>query len=151
MVTVFIIVLSGIFTALTAAFYIYSLKKKYSDPDKWIKIDKIAAMVVDLLAVLLSLASAHALNLRSKKIGFRLFSGFHVVGATLDVLYFSFMVRKGGFASICGDDNTDCKGRKLLIGWSVLMFLGLLVRLYAILTLWHCTSFCLTFRVLLPF
>ena len=39
-----------------------------------------------------------------------------------------------------GDDASNCAAKRLLIGFSVLIFCSVLVRVYALVTLWHCES-----------
>ncbi|KAM0747768.1 hypothetical protein T439DRAFT_382865 [Meredithblackwellia eburnea MCA 4105] len=121
---------------LSTAFYIYTLRNDWKDPTTWVRITKILAMVVNMLSALLAVSTAHAVNLKSKKIGFGLFSGFAVAGCTFDLLYFGLLVDHKGFISVC-EGTTNCVRKHALIGFSVYVFVAVIVRLYAFLVLWH--------------
>ncbi|KAM0745783.1 hypothetical protein T439DRAFT_337654 [Meredithblackwellia eburnea MCA 4105] len=105
---------------LSTAFYIFTLRNDWKDPTAWVRITKIIAMVVNLLSALLAVSTAH--------------------GCSLDLLYFGLLVNHKGFDKVCeGDKGTksNCARKHALIGFSVYVFVAVVVRLYGFLVLWH--------------
>lgn len=134
--TVTTIAFACIVSGFAAAAYIYSLKMGFKDPTTGVRVEKIVAMVIDCLATLLSIATAHAVQLKSKKIGFRLFTFFTLGGCGLDLTYFVYLCKTSGFDAVC-DKSSSCSAKSFLIAFSVFIFIAVLIRSYAVLVLWH--------------
>ncbi|KAI5481927.1 hypothetical protein MNV49_000204 [Pseudohyphozyma bogoriensis] len=137
LITMVHVVLAFIVSSLVAAYYIVMFARKFKDPDGVTKAVKAIGMVLELFFCIAALAAIHALHLKTAKTGFGLFSLFGVTSVGVNMIYFGLLVSHRGFEGSCEAASYPCTRSRLLIAFSMALFISSLVNLFVLMVLWH--------------